>query len=116
MKLLLLILAFLVAAPPVQAGVCDMEKNQDTTGHASMQYADREASGHGCCDHENEEQEEKEDSCCDVMPCGQCSLGISAILALTDHFLDWNTAHRHGFAGGSHLSTHSSPPFRPPIS
>lgn len=112
MKMLVAMLVLMIAAQPVQAGLCDMDLSGDPTSHAGMQQRmDADSSAHDCCQSPDRDR----DMGCADMPCGTCVAGVQAIpaaaslpaLAPVGVYIDLHE--------GVITPSHSSPPFRPPI-
>lgn len=122
MKLLAAILVFLLAAPPVQAGFCDMEAaNGEPPHHAGMQHGDaseRDATpaGHDCCKGGGDRALDGADSNCSTMlHCGACVAGFVALNAVV---ISATAPLRSAcFVAGSEPLTpsHAALPYRPPI-
>jgi len=111
MKFLILILVLAISAQPLQAGFCDMdmEKSQESSHH--MDHSDQK--GHDCCDKDNTDSQE---GCDSDMNCGPCYVSVSALPGLVKVNPAWGQHYFPDLASGVALLSHSSPPFRPPIS
>lgn len=110
MKWLIFILVLLIAAQPVQAGVCAMDTGDDppTAHHADMAAS----SGHACCDTDDTDPR---DACDTGMNCGMCFVSVSALPMIPRVEPAWSRPVYGEFSTGVILPSHSSPPFRPPI-
>jgi hypothetical protein len=111
MKLLILFLVLAISAQPLQAGFCDMEleKNQQTPHHMDMS----DSQGHDCCDTDDSDTRE---GCDSGMNCGMCIVSVSALASIPKVTPVWSQPFYRNFPSGMILPSHSSPPFRPPIS
>lgn len=111
MKLLILFLVLAISTQPLQAGFCDMdlEKSQQASHHMD----ESDAAGHDCCDTDDPDSRE---SCDAGMNCGLCFVSASAIPSSMKFAPDWEHGYSMGFLSALALPSHSSPPFRPPIS
>jgi len=111
MKLLILFLIVAISAQPLQAGFCDMdmEKSQESSHH--MELSDQD--GHDCCDSDDSDTQE---GCDGEMNCGFCFASVSALPSMIKMSATWTHDYSQGFSSGVVLPSHSSPPFRPPIS
>jgi len=109
MKVLILFLALAISAQPLLAGVCDMESNQEASHH--MVQADE--GGHDCCD---SDQDEQQPGCDGEMQCGSCGATVSALPDVFKVNARWENQYSLNLSSGLVLPSHSSPPFRPPIS
>jgi len=111
MKFFLLILILAISAQPLQAGFCDMdmEKSQETSHYLEQSGHD----GHDCCDSVDTDSQE---GCNSEMNCGFCSASVSALPGMLK--IDAILVHQYSqiLSAGVVLPSHSSPPFRPPIS
>lgn len=113
MKLLAVILVFMIAAQPVQAGFCDMMQSD---GHADMHAGMKHdsgggASGHDCC----EPGDGGQGSGCDNMvQCGSCTAGLAAIAMLESQAVAPLATHLKLLGDSCISPSHSAPPFRPP--
>jgi hypothetical protein len=113
MKFLILILVLAISAQPLQAGFCDMdmdmEKSQETSHH--MDHSDDD--GHDCCDKNDTDSQE---GCGSEMNCGPCFVSVSTLPGLMKVNPVWGHQHYQNLSSDVVLPSHSSPPFRPPIS
>ena len=109
MKVLILILAMAISTHPLLVGACAMESNQEAS-HQMDQTDDR---GHDCCDSDQDEQQE---GCDGEMQCGSCGTTVSALPDVFKVSARWENQHSLNISSGLVLPSHSSPPFRPPIS
>jgi hypothetical protein len=112
MKLLILILILAISAQPLQAGVCDvnMEASQETSHH--MDHSDHNA--HDCCDKSGNDSQAE--GCDGEMNCGVCFANVSTLSNSIKINPAWGQQYGHDLSSGVVLPSHSSPPFRPPIS
>lgn len=116
MKLLVAMLVLMIAAQPVQAGFCDMERSGDSGSHASMQHGmDAENSAHDCCQLPRVGSDPGRDSGCSDMPCGTCVAGVLAIPPAASLPALAPVGALINLYEGVITPSHSSPPFRPPI-
>jgi len=114
MKYLALILAILMAVPTVQAGFCDMDQEQGSAPHADMQHQQQgNSSVHDCCDTGDTGENQ---GCDNMVPCGFCTAGLTGITALAGEPARWTRQYDCSLSDGCLTPSHSSPPFRPPIS
>ena len=114
MRFLILILVMAISAQPLQAGFCDMdmEKNQETPHHMG-QMDPSDSGGHDCCDTNDSDSQ---DGCDSLMDCGFCIATVPAIPSMMKFGASWVHKYSAHFPSGFVLPSHSSPPFRPPIS
>ena len=109
MKALILILALAISAQPLLAGACAMETNQE----APNQLEQADDGGHDCCDSDQVEQQQ---GCDGEMQCCSCGATVSALPDVFKVNARWENQHSLNISSGILLPSHSSPPFRPPIS
>jgi hypothetical protein len=111
MKLLILFLVLAISAQPLQAGFCEMDmgKNQQTSHHMDKSND----AGHDCCDSEDPDSQE---GCDNGMNCGMCFVNASALPSVMRFTPTWEHGYSTDFLSTLVLPSHSSPPFRPPIS
>jgi len=111
MKLLILFLVFAISTQPLQAGFCDMdlEKNQQDSHHMD----DSDDAGHDCCDSDDAESQQ---DCASGMDCGMCFVNATALPSAMKFTPAWEHGYYTNFSSALILPSHSSPPFRPPIS
>jgi hypothetical protein len=109
MKPLILFLILAFSAQPLQAGICDMETGQDAPH--PMEHADN--GGHDCCD---SDQNEPQQECDSEMQCGFYSASVSILPNILKISANWEIHFSPDLSSGFVLPSHSSPPFRPPIS
>jgi hypothetical protein len=114
MNFLATLLVLMIAAQPAQAGFCDMEPSGNVSAHAGMQHdQDPGSTAHDCCSPADFDEDQ---GCTDMVPCGFCGSGVLAV-AFVAHFdtpLLW--ADQNALGHGCILPSHTSVPFRPPIS
>ena len=110
MKILALILVLAISAQPLQAGTCDMDMSQESTHHTEQ----AKDSGHDCC--KTDDPDSPGQNCDGNMHCGFCNANLPALQPLLRVSSPWAQAHVRGLDSGELLPSHSSPPFRPPIS
>jgi hypothetical protein len=108
MKLLILILALSIAVPPVQAGACDFVQDQ-----VASQPAD---SGHDCCPDDDSQAPEEQPSCDSQSHCGACTAGVVSMVPGNPLMVSWQQHYICSLASADLAVSHSSPPYRPPIS
>jgi len=117
MKLLILILVLAISVQPLQAGFCDMdmEKNQEPSHHMGQmdQMDQSDQDSHDCCDSDNSDSQE---GCDGDMQCGFCFANVSAFPSMIKVNVSWVHQYSLDFSSEFILPSHSSPPFRPPIS
>ena len=109
MRVLILFIALAISAQPLLAGFCDMETNQATPHQ--MEHADD--GGHDCCDSDPDESQQ---GCDSEMQCGSCGATLSTLPDILKIAAVWEGQYSPGLSFGLVLPSHSSPPFRPPIS
>jgi hypothetical protein len=114
MKILILILVLAISAQPLQAGFCDRDENQETPHQMDSHLMDQADDGsHDCCD---SEQPESQQGCDNEMRCGFCSVSVSTLPNILKFKASWVNHYSPKLSTGVVLPSHSSPPFRPPIS
>ena len=115
MRVLTLILILAISAQPLQAGSCAMGMDQGQAGAVDMPMdMDMDhGDGHDCCDTEASEAEE---SCEGGSHCGHCTVVSPALTSIVRVPVAWQPAGEFALSRGVLLPSHSSPPFRPPIS
>lgn len=115
MRLLILILILAVSAQPLQAGSCAMGMGQgqavdmDMAMDTDMDHGD----GHDCCDPDTTDVEQ---SCQGGSHCGHCTVASPMLPSVFRVPVAWHPAGEYEVSTGILLPSHSSPPFRPPIS
>ena len=111
MRVLVLFLILAISAQPLQAGSCDMdvEHGQESSHHMEPSGLD----GHDCCDPESTDSSE---GCDGGMDCGFCFVSVSALSGPPRIAVFWSHHDMPETGSGVVLPSHSSPPFRPPIS
>ena len=112
MKTLILILVLAISAQPLQAGVCDMETNQEAA-HYLKQMENAGDDRPDCCDSERANSQQ---GCDQQMYCGFCSAGVSTKSDLHGVTVIWLTLYAQDITSGEIKPSNSHPPFRPPIS
>ncbi len=90
-----------------------MDHDQEAAQHAGMQHDIQNDSEHDCCDKGDSDRER---DCNNSIDCNHCTAGAVAIIAMSGKFLHWNRTYQSGLAEDGLAPSHSSPPFRPPIS
>ncbi len=114
MRLLTLILILAISAQPLQAGWCAMGVDQGAAASMDMPMGgDAGGDGHDCCD---TEPTEAEDACEGGTHCGHCTVASPGLPSVLRVPVAWLPAGEFESFGGVLLPSHSSPPFRPPIS
>jgi hypothetical protein len=113
MKLLAVILVLMIAAQPVQAGICDMTQSDGQTDmHAGMQHDGGDAaSGHDCCEPDGSDQGS---GCDNRVQCGSCAAGLAGISSLQGPVATPVATHLVLLGDGRISPSHAAPPFRPP--
>jgi hypothetical protein len=109
MKFLILMLVLTISVQPLQAGFCDLDMSQETSHHPE-QSSDTD---HDCCDPGDSESPQ---GCDGNMHCGFCSSNMPALPDILKATTAWVTNFSPDLSSGVVLPSHSSPPFRPPIS
>jgi hypothetical protein len=109
MKFLTLMLVMMISTQPLQAGFCDMDMSQDNSHHPEQS----EDTSHDCCDTDDSETPQ---GCDGNMHCGFCSANTSALPDTLKVKPTWVNYYSPNLLSGIVLPSHSSPPFRPPIS
>jgi len=109
MRLLTLLLILAISAQPLQAGFCDMDSSQEAAHHMEQS----EGADHDCCD---SDEPESQQTCDGQLHCGYCSVSVSALPKIPKINADWVNLYTPSLSSGLILPSHSSPPFRPPIS
>ena len=112
MKFLAVMLGLMIAAQPVQAGVCDMEEAGDPMQHAGMLHdSGDDASAHSCClPSDNDEGAD----CADMAQCAPCASATAAVPSVAATSAPESAQHRPWSHAGQLAPSHTSPPFRPP--
>lgn len=87
----------------------DMENSQES----SHLMPEPKNEGHDCCDPEDSESQE---GCDGEMNCGFCFANVPALPEFLRLNSDWVSLFSLDFSSGFIFPSHSSPPFRPPIS
>jgi hypothetical protein len=111
MKYLVFILAVTLSAQPLQAGFCDVAPEE--TGNSAHHAMPMEGEGHDCCD---TGQGDSDSDCGPGMDCSLCLAGLSALPMNLGVQFAWDHAAYSNLAPGPIIPSHTSPPFRPPIS
>jgi len=111
MKVLIMFLMVAISTQPLQAGFCDMdlEKSQESAHHMTVS----DDGGHDCCDPGDNGSQ---DGCNSGMKCGPCYLSVPVLPVMLKVVTIWPHTYLAGYSAGIVLPSHSSPPFRPPIS
>ncbi len=112
MKTLILILVLAISAQPLQAGVCDMETNQEAA-HYLQQLENAGDDRPDCCDSERANSQQ---GCDQQIYCGFCPAGVSTKSDLQSGAVIWLTHYAQDITSGEIKPSNSHPPFRPPIS
>ena len=113
MRILTLVLIMAICAQPLQAGFCAMGMEQGQTVAMDMPMDKDHGGGHDCCD---TEAPGAEDTCEGGSPCGHCTVASPALPSVLRVPVAWQPAGAFDFSAGVLPPSHSSPPFRPPIS
>lgn len=109
MKYLVFILVLIIAMPTAQAGVCGMGENENVVEQTA-------ANGHDCCPVETADAVETEPPCKDGGHCSDCCTAFSAVAVAFTILMHERPDGVFKAPLSSLLSSHSAPPFRPPIS
>lgn len=113
MRLLTLILILAITAQPLQAGFCAMDLEQGQVAEMDMPMDMDHGDGHDCCDTDNQVPEE---SCEGGSNCSHCTVVSPALSTILRVPVAWLPAGEFEISDGIILPSHSSPPYRPPIS
>lgn len=113
MRLLTLVLILAISAQPLQAGFCAMGMDQGQSSSTDMSMDMDHGDGHECCETDTNEAD---GSCEGGSHCGHCTLASPAIPSVLRVPVAWQPAGEFEISAGVLLPSHSSPPFRPPIS
>ena len=107
MKLLLLMLALIIALPSVQAGGCAMGGAADST---------EQAAGHDCCPGETEEAPEQEPPCDENGHCAGCFISVAVVAMELRPIEQKFPVTVFAVSLPALVPVHAAPPYRPPIS
>lgn len=114
MKFLALVLALVMAVPPVQAGLCGSAAAGEKAGHATMHHGHGgHASSHDCC------QPHKKDGapeCPGLTACTHCATVASLLPAIPELDSIPLASREPQFRLGHVTPGHTTLPFRPPKS
>lgn len=113
MRILTLILILAISTQPLQAGFCAVDMQQGQPSGTQMPMDMDHSDDHGCCDTQNSDSDE---SCENGSHCGFCTAAAPLIPSSVRIGAHWVYAYDFDAANGNLLPSHSSPPFRPPIS
>jgi hypothetical protein len=113
MRLLTLVLILAISAQPLQAGFCAMGMDQGQAAGMDLSMDTDHGGGHDCCETESSEPEA---TCDGGSHCGHCTVASPALPSVLRVPVAWPSAGEFEFSAGVLLPSHSSPPFRPPIS
>ena len=113
MRLLSLILILAISAQPLQAGFCVMGTEQGQPVVMDMSTEMNHGENHDCCETDTPETQE---SCEGGSHCGHCTVASPALPSVLRVPVAWLPAGEFEISAGVRLCSHSSPPFRPPIS
>ena len=111
MKFLILMLVLTISAQPLQAGFCSMDMASDQESSHHMEASAN--NDHDCCDSDDSNSQE---GCDGEMDCGFCFVSVSALHHTIKINPAWVHQYSRGFLSNVVYPSHSSPPFRPPIS
>jgi hypothetical protein len=111
MKLLVIFLILTLGVQPLQAGPCDMNAEEGQAPAHHMDMSDQ--SGHDCCDPEPDDRQE---GCEGGMQCCPCFVSVFAVHTVVRISPAWERVYLSDLPRGMVPPSHSSPPFRPPIS
>jgi hypothetical protein len=109
MRFLIIMLVLAIGAQPLQAGSCDMETDQESSHHMDQSIN----TGHDCCD---SDKPDAPPNCDSEMHCGYCTSAVSSLPLAFRIDNGWMSAYSLNLSSGLVAPSHSSPPFRPPIS
>ena len=109
MKYLVLILILALNIQPLQAGVCDMESEQAMTHHAAQDSGSEDDT---CC----AGLADSPVGCEHAFQCSFSTVFASLLPALSNLKLSIDNPQSGSLATSQLTPSHSSPPFRPPIS
>ena len=110
MKVLILFLVFAIGIQPLNAGFCNLDMGKSQPGQHQMDPSDH--GGHDCC---KSDGSDSNDGCDNAMNCG-CFVHATAIPMVMKLVLTPEYSYSESFTTGLVLPSHSTPPFRPPIS
>jgi hypothetical protein len=113
MRFLTLILILAISAQPLQAGFCVMGMEQGQSVAMDMSTDMNHGENHDCCETDTPEAQE---NCEGGTHCGHCTVASPALPSVLRVPVAWLPAGEFAFSAGLLLPSHSSPPFRPPIS
>ena len=113
MRVLTLILILAISAQPLQAGFCAMGMDQGQAAAMDQSMDMDHGDAHDCCDTGSPEPGE---TCDGGSHCGHCTVASPALPSVLRVPVAWQSAGEFEFFAGILLPSHSSPPFRPPIS
>ncbi|MGD8346246.1 MAG: hypothetical protein PVI83_03310 [Lysobacterales bacterium] len=109
MKYLVFILALMIALPTAQAGQCGTGERENVVEQAA-------ANGHDCCPVDTADAAETESPCEDGAHCSGCCTAFSAVAVAFTVLVHHRPEAAFNAPLSSLFSSHSAPPFRPPIS
>ena len=113
MRILSLILILAISAQPLQAGFCAIDIGQGSSADMASQMDMSDSDDHSCCD---PEESESDTGCEAGMHCGMCTAAVPLVPEIPRIASILNSSHVSMLEGGHLLPSHSSPPYRPPIS
>ena len=108
MRLLLLLLALMIALPSVQADGCAMGGAADSTEQA--------AAGHDCCPGEAEQTPEQEPPCDENGHCAGCVISVAVVSLELQSIGQKFPVTVFAAPLPMLVPMHAAPPYRPPIS
>ena len=111
MKYLVFMLVLIIAMPTAQAGVCSMGDVQSAAEQAAAHNDE-----HDCCPDGGGEPAKPEAPCDDGDHCSECCTAFSAVAVAAAVLMHERPEGVFKAPLSSLLSSHSAPPFRPPIS
>jgi hypothetical protein len=109
MRILILALVLLMNIQPAAADVCDMQAGAQGSHHAAADDGDQDQ----CCP---DDPEVPRQGCDHASHCGSCSAALYLTTPKPTAATTWAGSYGRDMAGGLLTPSHSSPPFRPPIS
>ncbi len=108
MKILLLMLALLIALPSVQADGCAMTGTPDSSEQA--------AGDHDCCPGESDEALPQEPPCDENGHCAGCLISVAMVTLQLEAVEHPRPVTAFRAPRPSLVPSHAAPPYRPPIS
>jgi hypothetical protein len=116
MKFVASLLVLFLVAQPLQAGFCAMEMAGQPAAQSSMKHMHggmERSQSHDCCKQQAPKQKH---DCSSSNHCGACAAGHSAVPVRAAALQIPESIYRFSVVEPGLPPSHSSPPFRPPIS